>query len=39
MPSLCAAYTDMAFKLNQKGLLADMKPYLTEEELAAYVDA
>lgn len=39
LPSLCAAYTDMAFKLNQKGLLADMKPYLTEEELAAYVDA
>lgn len=38
LPTLCAAYADTALNVDQQGLLADMTPYLTEEELAQYVD-
>lgn len=39
LPQLCAAYADTALELDQKGLLADIRPYLTQEELDTYVDA
>ena len=39
MPDLFAAYADTAYQLDQLGLVADLAPYLTPEERAAYVDA
>lgn len=39
LPQICAAYADNAFAINQKGLVADLSPYLTEEEMDTYVDA
>lgn len=40
LPQLCAAYADTAFNLDQNGdILADMSPYLTEDEKKLYVDA
>lgn len=39
LPQITAAYADMAYLLEQQGLLADMNPYLTAEERARYVDA
>lgn len=39
LPQLSSAYPDTAFELDQKGLLADIRPYLTEEELDTYVKA
>lgn len=38
LPDVCAAYADSAFTINQAGLLADMRPYMTPDELAEYVD-
>lgn len=38
LPDISASYADLAFELNRKGLLADMKPYLTPEEIDEYVD-
>lgn len=38
LPDICASYADTAFELNGMGLLADMKPYLTQEEIDSYVD-
>lgn len=39
LPQLSTAYSGTALELDQQGLLADIGPYLTEEERAAYVDA
>lgn len=39
LPQLCSAYADTALELDQKGLLADIKPYLTKKELETYVEA
>lgn len=38
-PQICAAYADNAFSINEKGLVANLDPYLTEAEQAEYVDA
>ncbi|MEW4414023.1 extracellular solute-binding protein [Clostridium sp. AN503] len=38
LPVICSSYADTAFELNEMGLLADMKPYLTQEEIDEYVD-
>ncbi len=38
LPVICASYADTAFELNEMGLLADIKPYLTQEEIDEYVD-
>lgn len=37
LPDLCAAYADTAFELDQLGLVADLAPYFTQQELDAYV--
>lgn len=39
LPQLASAYPDTAFALDKKGLLSDIKQYLTEEEQDAYVEA
>lgn len=39
MPDMFGAYSDTAYQLDQMGLVADLSPYLTSEELAGYVDA
>lgn len=39
LPQLSFSYPDTAFVLDNKGLLADIRQYLTEEELDTYVDA
>ena len=36
MPNLFAAYADTAYAVDKKGLLADLKPYLSDEEWAEY---
>lgn len=36
-PDIFAVYSETAFKLDKMGVLADMKTYLTDEELAEYV--
>lgn len=38
LPVICASYADTAFELNEMGLLADMKPYLTQAEIDEYVE-
>lgn len=38
LPDICASYADTAFELNEMGLLADMKPYLSQSEIEEYVD-
>ncbi len=38
MPDLFGAYADTAYRLDQLGYVADLAPYVTQEELAAYVD-
>ena len=39
MPNIFAAYADNAYALDQKGMVADLRPYFTDEELSAYVDS
>lgn len=39
LPQICAAYADNAFAINEKGLVADLGKYMTEEELGTYVEA
>lgn len=39
MPDMFGAYADTAFQLDRMGLVADLAPYLTGEELADYVPA
>lgn len=37
LPDVFAAYSDTAFAVDQLGLVVDLAPYFTEEELSAYV--
>ena len=37
MPTIFAAYADTAYKLDQMGMVVDLKDYLTEDEQAAFV--
>ena len=39
MPDLFSSYADTAYETEQAGVLADLTDYLTQEELAAYVDS
>lgn len=39
IPNIFSAYVDNAYALDQMGKLADLSPYLTEEELDIYVDS
>lgn len=38
LPQLSSAYRDTALELDKKGLIADIRPYLTKEELSSYVE-
>lgn len=38
LPNIFAAYADTAYDLDQMGVVANLTPYLSEEELALYVD-
>ena len=37
LPDLCSAYADTAYVLYQKGMIADFRPYLADEEYDSYV--
>lgn len=37
IPNIFAAYADTAYQVDQMGLVADLKPYLTQQELSEYV--
>ena len=39
MPNIFMAYADTAYTMDQMGELADLAPYFTDEERAAYVDS
>lgn len=39
MPDIFAAYADTAHAVNKMGLVADLSPYMTAEELAEYMDS
>lgn len=39
LPNMFAAYGDSAFAIDQMGLVADLAPYLTQEEQAGFVDS
>lgn len=39
MPDICGAYADTAYDVDQMGLVADLAPYFTQEELDAYISA
>ena len=39
VPNIFAAYADTAYAVDQMGLAADLSPYLSQEEQAAYVDS
>lgn len=39
LPNIFATYTDTAFKVDEAGKLADLSPYLTEEEKEEYVES
>lgn len=39
VPTMFAAYTDTLYDLDQRGMVADLSSYFTEEELDEYVDA
>ena len=39
MPDIFAAYADTAYQLDQMGLVADLAPYLSQEEIDAFVGA
>lgn len=38
LPNIFAAYADTAYELDQMGVVADLTPYLNEEQRALYVD-
>ncbi len=38
LPTIFSAYSDMAYAVEEKGLLAELDGYFTEEELSEYVD-
>lgn len=37
IPDIFAAYADTAYQVDQLGLVAELDPYFTQEELAAYI--
>ena len=39
MPNIFMAYADTAYAMDQMDELADLAPYFTDEERAAYVDS
>ena len=39
VPAVFAAYTDTLYDLDQRGMVADLSSYFTEEELSEYIDA
>lgn len=39
MPNIFSAYADTSYEVDKMGLLADLSPYFTEEEKAAYVQS
>lgn len=39
MPDLFGAYADTAYRLDQMGYVADLAPYVTQDELSAYVES
>ncbi len=39
IPNIFMAYADTAYTADQLGGIVDLKPYLTEEEAAAYIDS
>ncbi|MEG0493452.1 MAG: extracellular solute-binding protein [Clostridia bacterium] len=39
MPDMFASYADTAYTLKQMGVVADLSPYMTADEISAYVDA
>jgi len=39
MPNIFMAYADTAYELDKMGELADLAPYITDEERAAYVES
>lgn len=39
VPNVFAAYADTAYAVNEMGLLVDLSPYFTDEELDEYVDS
>ncbi|MBQ9512085.1 MAG: extracellular solute-binding protein [Lachnospiraceae bacterium] len=39
MPNIFSAYADNAYALDRMGLLADLNPYLTDEEKSRYIDS
>ncbi len=36
LPDIFASYADNAYTLDEMGLVADLSPYFTEEELSQY---
>ena len=38
MPNIFAAYADTAYAVDQMGEVVNLKEYLTEEEIALYID-
>lgn len=38
MPNIFSAYADTAYALDQMGMVVDLAPYLTEEEMAQFVE-
>ena len=39
IPNIFAAYSDTAYTLNELGLVADLSPYFTADELNQYIDS
>ena len=39
IPNIFAAYVDSAYALNKMGMVADVSPYLSEEEQKLYIDS
>lgn len=39
IPNIFAAYADTAYAVDQMGQVVDLKDYLTEDEIAAYIDS
>lgn len=39
LPDIFSAYVDEVYEVDQKGLAADLSPYMTPEEISEYVDA
>ena len=38
LPNVFSAYADTAYAMDQKGMLVDLAPYLTDDERAAYIE-